>query len=45
MQRQREDDARQLVAAEESRIKADSGEAEAAKSRLQRVADIERWEP
>ena len=45
MQRQREADARQLMAAEESRIKEDSTEAEAAEHRLQRRADIERWQP
>lgn len=44
MQRQKKADARQLMAAEKSRIKEDSAEAEAAKSRSQQAADIERWQ-
>ena len=43
VQRQREADARQQLAAEEGRIKEDSASAEAAGRRLERAADIERW--
>ena len=43
MQRQREADAQQQLAAEGRRIKEDSASAEADKRRLKRAADIERW--